>query len=82
MSQRGGGRGPVLRLVVRERVLRDTKVTFTLFNIGEGAYRWCFQGGHPQLGQPRVAELSYVFVAAQPSPSPNAGRFDAIGFRR
>jgi len=35
-SQGGGGLGPVLRLVVRNRVLRDTTVMFALFNIGEG----------------------------------------------
>jgi predicted MFS family arabinose efflux permease len=34
---RGGGLGPVLRLMVREPVLRDTTVMFALFNIGEGA---------------------------------------------
>ncbi|WP_426513582.1 MFS transporter [Dactylosporangium sp. McL0621] len=33
----GGGLGPVLRLVVREPVLRDTTIMFALFNIGEGA---------------------------------------------
>ncbi|WP_203921633.1 MFS transporter [Rugosimonospora africana] len=32
-----GGLGPVLRLVAREPVLRDTTVMFALFNIGEGA---------------------------------------------
>ena len=32
----GGGLGPVLRLVAREPVLRDTTVMFALFNIGEG----------------------------------------------
>jgi hypothetical protein len=32
----GGGLGPVLRLLIRERVLRDTTVMFALFNIGEG----------------------------------------------
>jgi MFS family permease len=35
--RRGGGLGPVLRLMVREPVLRDTTVMFALFNIGEGA---------------------------------------------
>ena len=34
---RGGGLGPVLRLMVREPVLRDTTIMFALFNIGEGA---------------------------------------------
>jgi MFS family permease len=33
----GGGLGPVLRLLAREPVLRDTTVMFALFNIGEGA---------------------------------------------
>ncbi|MEJ3748911.1 MFS transporter [Actinomycetes bacterium KLBMP 9797] len=36
-SRRGGGLGPVLRLMVREPVLRDTTIMFALFNIGEGA---------------------------------------------
>jgi transmembrane secretion effector len=31
-----GGLGPVLRMVVREPLLRDTTVMFALFNIGEG----------------------------------------------
>ena len=35
--RRGGGLGPVLRLMVREPVLRDTTIMFALFNIGEGA---------------------------------------------
>jgi MFS family permease len=35
--RRGGGLGPVLRLVAREPVLRDTTIMFALFNIGEGA---------------------------------------------
>jgi predicted MFS family arabinose efflux permease len=33
----GGGLVPVLRLMVREPVLRDTTIMFALFNIGEGA---------------------------------------------
>lgn len=33
----GGGLGPVLRLLVRNPVLRGTTVMFALFNIGEGA---------------------------------------------
>jgi predicted MFS family arabinose efflux permease len=33
----GGGLGPVLRLMVREPVLRDTTIMFALFNVGEGA---------------------------------------------
>ncbi|MFG2058787.1 MFS transporter [Micromonospora sp. NPDC048930] len=37
VSRRGGGLGPVLRLMAREPVLRDTTVMFALFNIGEGA---------------------------------------------
>ncbi|HTJ33398.1 MAG TPA: MFS transporter [Dactylosporangium sp.] len=37
VRRRGGGLGPVLRLMVREPVLRDTTVMFALFNIGEGA---------------------------------------------
>ncbi|GAA2755526.1 hypothetical protein GCM10009872_08860 [Actinopolymorpha rutila] len=37
VSRRGGGLGPVLRLMVREPVLRDTTFMFALFNIGEGA---------------------------------------------
>lgn len=36
-ARRGGGLGPVLRLMVREPVLRDTTIMFALFNIGEGA---------------------------------------------
>jgi hypothetical protein len=32
-----GGLGPVLRLMAREPVLRDTTVMFALFNVGEGA---------------------------------------------
>ena len=35
--RRGGGLGPVVRLMVREPVLRDTTIMFALFNIGEGA---------------------------------------------
>ncbi|SCL20194.1 Transmembrane secretion effector [Micromonospora rhizosphaerae] len=35
--RRRGGLGPVLRLMVREPVLRDTTIMFALFNIGEGA---------------------------------------------
>ena len=35
--RRGGGLGPVLRLVARDPVLRATTVMFVLFNIGEGA---------------------------------------------
>jgi hypothetical protein len=31
-----GGLGPVLRLIAREPVLRDTTIMFALFNIGEG----------------------------------------------
>lgn len=33
----GGGLAPVLRLMVREPVLRDTTIMFALFNVGEGA---------------------------------------------
>jgi MFS family permease len=33
----GGGLGPVLRLMVGNRVLRDTTIMFALFNVGEGA---------------------------------------------
>jgi MFS family permease len=36
-ARTGGGLGPVLRLLVREPVLRDTTIMFALFNIGEGA---------------------------------------------
>jgi predicted MFS family arabinose efflux permease len=36
-TRTGGGLGPVLRLLVREPVLRDTTIMFALFNIGEGA---------------------------------------------
>jgi predicted MFS family arabinose efflux permease len=35
--RRRGGLGPVLRLMVRQPVLRDTTIMFALFNIGEGA---------------------------------------------
>ena len=35
-GQAAGGLGPVLRLVAREPVLRDTTVMFALFNVGEG----------------------------------------------
>jgi predicted MFS family arabinose efflux permease len=35
--RRGGGLGPVLRLMLRTPVLRDTTIMFALFNIGEGA---------------------------------------------
>lgn len=37
LRKRGGGLGPVLRLVARDPVLRATTVMFVLFNIGEGA---------------------------------------------
>jgi MFS family permease len=37
MSRPAGGLGPVLRLIVREPLLRDTTAMFALFNIGEGA---------------------------------------------
>jgi MFS family permease len=37
VRRRGGGLGPVLRLVARDPVLRSTTVMFVLFNIGEGA---------------------------------------------
>ena len=36
-ARTGGGLGPVVRLLVREPVLRDTTIMFALFNIGEGA---------------------------------------------
>jgi MFS family permease len=35
-GQDSGGLGPVLKLVAREPVLRDTTVMFALFNVGEG----------------------------------------------
>jgi len=35
--RRRGGQGSVLRLMVRQPVLRDTTIMFALFNIGEGA---------------------------------------------
>jgi hypothetical protein len=37
MDGPGGGLGPVLRLLMRNPVLRDTTVMFALFNVGEGA---------------------------------------------
>jgi MFS family permease len=37
VARAGGGLGPVLRMLLREPVLRDTTIMFALFNIGEGA---------------------------------------------